>query len=105
MHRNIPGPFTASSLRPAPQMHLLFRRVVNRFSTAYPLTCQPVVPPLGRAGRPKQSIVTVGLTAECPAEPLIGRAFARPGGYNAGSHPAGPEKVWNRSTEYARRAL
>src|SRR6266550_7621615 len=104
MHRNIPGPFTASSLRPAPQMPLVFRRVVNRFSTAYPLTCQPVVPPLGGAGRPKQSIVTVGLTAECLAEPLIGRAFARPGGYNDGLHPAGRVKLSNRFNKSARRA-
>src|SRR6266446_10672138 len=69
-------------------------------STGFP---QPIHSPVNRlyrhwggAGRPKQSIVTVGLTAECLAEPLIGRAFARPGGYNDGLHPAGRVKLSNR---------
>jgi hypothetical protein len=43
MHRNIPGFFPALPSRAARQMHRLLRAIINRFSTGYPLTCQPVV--------------------------------------------------------------
>src|SRR6266403_2163067 len=105
MHRNIPGPFTASSLRPAPQMHLVFRRVVNRFSTAYPLTCQPVVASLRGTERPKQSIVTVGSTRDCFAGPVIGRPVgADPLARKDGLHPADRVKLLNGFNKSARRA-
>jgi hypothetical protein len=43
--------FTASPSRPAPQMHRLLQAIINRFSTVYPLACQPVVQSLRRAKR------------------------------------------------------
>jgi hypothetical protein len=51
MHRNIAGFFTALRSRPARQMHRLLQAIINRFSTGYPLTCQPVVRVVARSQR------------------------------------------------------
>src|SRR6266478_9791243 len=85
IHRNIRGFFTTSLSRPARQMHRLLHGAINRFSTAHPPGCQPVVLVIARsdlsavAQRAKAEATKQSSLAgcagglDCFAEPVIGR--------------------------------
>jgi len=73
MHRNIPWFLRGSPPRFARQMQRLLHRLINRFSTAYPLTCQPVVLVIARSDF---SAVAQGAKARPPEQPARLDRFA-----------------------------